>query len=190
MSENTSIEKRVVDTVLERQTDTLNIDGREYPLAPPTLGTIIMVSELVATLPRFNMEQQNLLYEIMKEARNCQTLGKIAAVLILGAKRVKENRKVPIGRMEEIPAKTGSYFSRIFRSRVRKARSKETIAEVDKLAETVLMEVSPATLQDILSRRLIDMQIADFFALTTSLTTRANQIKPTREVVEATASGD
>lgn len=190
MSENTSIEKRVVDTVLERQTDTLNIDGREYPLAPPTLGTIIMVSELVATLPRFNMEQENLLYEIMKEARNCQTLGKIAAVLILGAKRVKENRKVPTGRMVEIPAENGSYFSRIFRSRVRKARSKETIAEVDKLAETVLNEVSPATLHALVSRRLLDMQITDFFGLTTSLTTK-NQIEPTREVGdEATVSGE
>ncbi len=63
------------------------------------------------------------------------------------------------------------------------------ISEVDRLAEIVLSELAPATLNAILTRRLVDMQIADFFALTTSLTT-ANQIKPTREVDKATVSGE
>lgn len=185
--ERITIEQRVVDTVLQRTTDTLTLDGEDYPIAAPTLATIIMTSELVATLPTFRMDDENLLYEVLKNARYCRTLGRLAAVLILGAARVQENRQVPKDTAEP---KKRSYFSRILRWRVRKNKNEETVAEVDKLAETVLNYVSPATLQAVLTRRLIDMQITDFFALTTSLTTRANQIKPTREVDEATASGE
>lgn len=183
---NKTIEQRVADAVLERKTEVLTLGGVDYPIAPPTLATIIMTSELAATLPKINPENNDLLFEVLNNARHCRTLGKIAAVLILGAKRVQENRLVPRG---EGQTEKCSYFSRIFRSRPRNRADRKMISETDKLAEIVLNELAPATLQAILTRRLIDMQIADFFALTTSLTT-ANQIKPTREVGEATASGE
>lgn len=182
-----SIEKRVADTVLERTTEVLTIDGHDYPLAPPTLGTIIMVSELAATLPQIEDGNANLLGEVLRNARHCRTVGKITAVLLLGAKRVLETRQVAVDAPR--PAKAG-WLSRILRRKAREAAVEETVAEVDKLADAVINEVSPATLQAVLTRRLIDMQIADFFALTTSLTT-ANQLKPTREVeTAATASGE
>ena len=184
---NISIEKRVVDTVLERATEVLTLDGVDYPLAPPTLATIIMTSELTATLPGFILDENgNILQEVLRNARHCRTLGKITAVLLLGAKRVLENRQVPVA-MEQ-PQKR-SCFRRILRSIARKRENEKTIAEVDKLAQICLNELSPAAMQTILTRRLIDMQIADFFGLTTSLST-ANQISPTREVDEATASGE
>lgn len=182
---NKTIEQRVSETVLERRNEVLTLDGVDYPLAPPTLATIIMTSELAATLPKINPEGDDLLHEVLRSARHCRTLGKIAAVLILGAKRVQENRLQPRSGGQ---AEKRSRFSRIFRTTRRNSADRKMISEVDKLAEIVLNELAPATLQSILTRRLIDMQIADFFALTTSLTT-ANQIKPTREVGEATASG-
>lgn len=184
---NISIEKRVVDTVLERATDVLTLDGVDYTLAPPTLATIIMTSELAATLPSFTLgDDSDLLHEVLYNAKHCRTLGKITAVLLLGAKRVLENRQVPV-KYERTQKR--SYFRRILRSIVRKSENGKTIAEVDKLAQICLNELSPAVLQAVLTRRLIDMQIADFFGLTTSLST-ANQIKPTREVDEATVSGE
>lgn len=184
---NISIEKRVVDTVLERATDVLTLDGVDYTLAPPTLATIIMTSELAATLPGFTLgDDSDLLHEVLCNAKHCRTLGKITAVLLLGAKRVLENRQVPVG---ESRLQKRSYFRRILRSIARKNENEKTIAEVDKLAQICLNELSPSALQAVLTRRLIDMQIADFFGLTTSLST-ANQIKPTREVDEATVSGE
>lgn len=183
---NKSIEQRVAETVLERKSEVLTLDGVDYPIAPPTLATIIMTSELAATLPKINPEGEDLLHEVLRSARHCRTLGKITAVLILGAKRVQENRLVP---RSEGQTEKRSYFSRIFRSARQNRADRKMISEADKLAEIVLNELAPSTLQAILTRRLIDMQIADFFALTTSLTT-ANQIKPTREVGEATASGE
>lgn len=182
-----SIEKRVVDTVLERASEVLTLDGIEYPLAPPTLATIIMTSELAATLPGFTLsDDSDLLHEVLRNAKHCRTLGKITAVLLLGAKRVLENRQVPAGVCR--PQKC-SFFHRILRSVTGKSENKKTIAEVDKLAQICINELSPSALQAVLTRRLIDMQLADFFALTTSLST-ANQIRPTREVDEATVSGE
>lgn len=183
MKQERSIETQVVDAVLERKTESIVVGDREYTIAPPTLGTIIMISELVATLPKFNLdpEQDNLLQEVLKEARHTAILGRIVAILIMGAKRVLENRLVP---KKSIAAKrTLSFFKR---------KQKETttyIPEVDLLAEEILQGVSPATLSLVLNRRLIDMQISDFFVLTTSLTT-TNHLKPTREVENPTASGD
>lgn len=181
-----TIEQKVAETILERKAEVLTLDGTDYEIAPPTLATIIMTSELVSLLPKINLESKDLLNEVLRNARYCRTLGKIAAVLILGAKRVQENRLVtPATPSQEKPGG----LKRIFRSARRNASGKKMIREVDYLAQIVLNELSPVTLQAILNRRLIDMQIADFFALTTSLTT-ANQINPTREVDEATASGE
>lgn len=179
--ENQTIESYVADTVLERPTDVLTIEGVEYKLAPPTLATIIMTSELVAKLPQFESSNDDLLYEVMKNARNCKTIGKIAAVLLLGAKRVLENRRIAV------PHEGGKccLIPRCFR----RHKTDKTIAEVDHLAQTILNEVSPATLQTILMKRLIDMQIGDFFGITTSLTT-ANHLKATKEVENQTAYGE
>jgi hypothetical protein len=183
MDKARTIEQRVVDTILERSTESLTLDGVTYEIAPPTLATLIMASELVATLPKIDETNENLLEEVMRKARDCRVIGRITAVLILGAKRVLEQRQV------KAPEKKRSYFGRILHRLVHKSKNGETVAEVDRLAEIVLNEVSPATLQSILTKRILDMQIADFFALTTSLTT-ANQLKPTREVDEATVFGE
>ena len=118
----------------------------------------------------------------MKNARHCKLLGKITAVLILGAKRVGENRQVPADRQQG----TG-FFARLMQKIAPSRR--RTVAEVDKLADMILNEVRPSVLQQLLTRRLIDMEIGDFFGLTTSLTAANLLIKPTREVDGATASG-
>ena len=47
-----TIEKKAADTVLETA-DVITVGGREYRIAPPTAGTLIMVSALVSVLPVF-----------------------------------------------------------------------------------------------------------------------------------------
>lgn len=178
MNENETIEKRVADVVLERETESITLDGTTYRIAPPTLATLIMTSELISTMPDINPDSENPLEEVLGNARHCRQLGKIAAVLILGAKRVSENRQVPVHQHKR------GVLTRLFRR-----RHNRTIAEVDRFAEIILHEVRPSVLQQILMRRLVDMEIGDFFGLTTSLSA-ANHLKPTREVEKATASGE
>ena len=182
MQEPPTIEKRVADAVLERESDTLTLDGVIYRIASPTLATLIMTSELIAGLPPMNPEAENPLEEVLKNARHCKLLGKITAVLILGAKRVGENRQVPADRQQG-----AGFFARLMQKIAPSRR--RTVAEVDKLADMILNEVRPSVLQQVLTRRLIDMEIGDFFGLTTSLTAANLLLKPTREVDGATASG-
>ena len=59
--------------------------------------------------------------------------------------------------------------------------------EIDALTEAILDGVSPRTLTGVVNRLLIEAQIGDFFAITTSLC-EANRLKSTVEV--ETPSGE
>lgn len=181
MKERKTTEQQVADTILEKR-KRITIGGETYEIAPPTLATVILVSELVSTLPPApdtKNKKLDILQEVLQNARNSKVLGKIIAVLVLGAKRAEENHKVPV--------RINSIKPRRF---WRRKRTMQYISEVDYLADLILNELSPAQANDVVASALMQLQIPDFFALTTSLTT-ANQIKPTREVEEdQTASGD
>lgn len=179
-----NLEKKVTDTILQRASESIEIGGVEYPIAPPTPATIIMVSELVSTMPEVNRKTDSILHEVLSTAKDLSVIGKIAAVLILGAKRVKEQRK-----FTKVTGKTRKRFwsLRKFRFVSEQVTHISGVLEVDYIAERILDEVTPETLLKVVSKRLGLMQIGDFFELTTSLS-EANQLKRTKEV--ATASGD
>lgn len=179
-----SIEKEVVDAILERAADTITIDGVEYAVGSPTPATIIMISELIPLLPNINPKADNIFVEVLRFAKDASVIGRIAATLILGAKRIKQQRKVAVNGGTE-------YYTRWSWRKFRKTvETRNTIverSELDYLAERLLEEVSSETLLKVTARQLGLMQINDFFELTTFLS-EANRIKPTREV--ETVSGD
>lgn len=166
-----NLEKIVSDTILQRASDVIVIDGTEYPITPPTPATLILVSELVAELPVINRHTDNIIREVLSSAKDLSVIGKITATLILGAKRIKERR------YKTIKQKRWGVFSKT-----------ERVLEIDYLAERILNDVTNKTLVELISKRLGMMQIGDFFEVTTFLS-EANLIKRTREVV-ATVSGD
>ena len=166
-----NLEKIVTDTILQRASDVIVIDGTEYPITPPTPATLILVSELVAELPVINRHTDNIIREVLSSAKDLSVIGKITATLILGAKRIKERR------YKTIKQKRWGVFSKT-----------ERVLEIDYLAERILNDVTNKTLVELISKRLGMMQIGDFFEVTTFLS-EANLIKRTREVV-ATVSGD
>lgn len=179
-----NLEKLVTDTILQRASDVIVIDGTEYPIAPPTPATLILVSELVSTLPAVNRQADNILLEVLSIAKDLSVIGKITATLILGAKRIKEARYITI---EQATEKRCWSWKR-FRFVVEMTTTTRKVLEVDYLAERILDEVTNETMLRVVLKRLGMMQIADFFELTTSLS-EANQLKRTREVV-ATQFGD
>lgn len=178
-----TLEQKVADTILERSTDTITIEGKEYHIAPPTPGTLIMISGMVSTMPVVRKDADNVMYEVLSTAKDLSVIGKIAATLILGAKRIKENRIVLTEHVES----TKKWSWRKFRYVVEQHKTATSQYEVDYLAEKILDEVTPQTLLRIVAKRLGELQIADFFELTTSLSA-ANLIKRTKEV--ETVSGD
>ena len=162
-----TLEKIVSDTILQKSSDVIVIDDVEYPITPPTPGTLIMVSEFISQMPIINKNAENVLIEVLGKAKDMALIGKIAATLILGAKRIKERRYV-YGK--------NRWFG----------VAKRTLA-IDYLSERILDEVTNETLVNLVSKRLGKMQIGDFFQLTASLS-EANLLKRTKEA--ETASGE
>ena len=178
-----NIEKKVTDAILQRA-ESFVLDGVEYPITPPTPATLILISELVSTMPVVDRKASNILYEVLATAKDLSVIGEIVATLILGAKRIKERRYVTI--QDETEMKRWSW--KRFRFVTSRTIIETKVLEVDYLAERLLNEVTNEALVNIVSKRLGMMQIGDFFELTTSLS-EANQLKRTKEVV-ATQSGE
>ncbi len=166
--ENPSLEKRAANAILERPHQSISIGGRIYTLSPPSVATLILISELIATFPQRDIAQQNM-PELLRSAHDYKALGRLSAILILGAKKIrKEERRRrhpllrPIARFYPTPSK--------------------------RLARAILEEYSSEQLLQLILGRIADMEIGAFFSLTTSLA-GVNLLKATREVVPTTASG-
>lgn len=172
-----SIEKKVTDAILQRSSLNIEIEGNVYPIAPATPATLILVSELVADMPEINTDAENLLFETLRTAKDCKVIGTIVATLILGAKRIKENNVITV----PYRVQTSSFSWR----KLRKVTSYKTVAkemtELEHLSGIILENCNPTLISEIVSKRLMDMGISDFFGLTTSLSA-ANLIRKTREV--------
>lgn len=179
--ENETLEKAVADAILERASDSITIEGHKFDIAPPTPATLILISELVSTMPTVNKNASNVLYEVLGTAKDLRVIGKIVATLILGAKRIRENRKIEA--VETVKTRRWSWHK--FRHVEKEtAKARTSLSEVDWLADKLLYEVTPQTLLQVTAKRLGQMQLADFFALTTSLSVQ-NLTKRTKEVETA-----
>jgi hypothetical protein len=162
---NKTIQSEVADTVLERN-QTVQIGKKTFEIAPPTIATLILVSELVATMPAIKLDSESIMTESLMIAKDCRPLGEIVAVLILGAKNVEQKRSIwhrfGIG-----------------------SKPKDVVAE---LAKYILLNISAKQLNEIIVQLLSGMEISFFFSISTSLI-EINLIRATREVVKTTASG-
>lgn len=172
-----SIEKKVADAILQRASVSIEIEGKVYPVAPATPATLILVSDLVTELPEVRTDADNLLFETLRTARDCSVIGDIVAALILGAKRIKEQHTISVERTTE----TRRFSWKKLRWVKVREKHTEDVLEFRYLSELILDNCSPATISEIVSKRLLDMGLSDFFGLTTSLSA-ANLIRPTREV--------
>lgn len=172
-----TIEQQVADAILQQATTIIEIDGHTFEVAPPTPATLILVSAITSEMPAVNKNTDNILFETLRTAKDAQAIGKIAATLIIGAKRIREARRITVATKRKWSWR-----------KLRFVTEDETMSEMDFVTRAVLEEISPATLSKVISQRFMDMQVADFFGLTTSLS-EINITRKTREV-EETASGE
>lgn len=179
---NTTIEQSVADAILQHRSS-IEIDGKAYEIASPTPATLILVSALISTLPRIEKNPKDILQEVLRTAKDYSIIGEIAAILILGAKRVEE--KCIVETDEFIIKKVFSWRKLKYKS-VAKKTAKEVL-EKDALSHALLYNCNIDVISKIIATRLKDMQVSSFFAVTTSLY-EVNLISPTKEV-EMTASG-
>lgn len=164
--EQTTIESRVTSAILERSIAKIEIDGKTYDIAPPSLATLILVSEIISTLPIVENTQDNEMrtYSVLHHARNYKALGDIAAVLILGAKVVLDDE-----RKQNKPRHWYSF------------KRKKPVSLCAELAQKILENVRPSVLFNCIIQRLKDNEVGFFFLIITSLS-EANLLKPTKEI--------
>lgn len=158
-------EKRVADTMLQTEIS-VTLNGKTYAVAPPTLATLIKVSEAVARMPRDVPDEASVMSDCLRIARDCKPIAEIVALLILGAKQATKPVRRPWWQFWQ----------------------KRKPTQLEQLMAEVLNGATPHQLHEMLARLLGQMQIADFFGLTTFLC-EINLTKPTKVVTEATAPG-
>lgn len=168
-----TIEKQAADAILQSATETIEIGGKKWEIGKPTVGTIIMASELVSQLPKFKDELtgKDIIPEVMRVAKDAKVIGKIVALLILGAKRVLEHRK----------SGKGQWWRWIWNWFFHRKQMRE---EIDALADLILQELDADHIFSILSDRLGHLQLGSFFGITTSLS-QSNILKATKDEVDA-----
>lgn len=173
-----TIESKVKQTILQDTID-VTIGGKVYKVAPPSVATLICVSEAVSMLPAVQLEPKKVLDEVLSIAKDCRPVGEIVAILVLGAKGLTESRKT-----------VKTVEKRRFWGLIKEQKQVEVEEIIDNkaaLARTILEDMSPSELKELIGQLLSQMEIGHFFGLTTSLI-EANLLRPTREVV-TTASG-
>lgn len=172
MNEQQTIEQRVGATLLQ-QPRQIEVAGKTYSVAPPTIATLILASEAISLLPQERLDDNHIVEETLRIAKDCRVLGDILAILILGAK----------GLIEECTTEVRTFFG---------LRSRRTTQKIDRkreLADELLETLAPRDLYRLISELLRDMQLGDFFGATTSLL-EVNLTKATRGVeTETTAPG-
>lgn len=176
MNERT-IESKTANTVLERRT-TVEIGEKSYFVAPPSTATIIMLSEAVSRLPHIALDPEKVVDECLAVGKDCRVLGEIAAILILGAKNCVTERK-------RVLVKGKRYLFGLIDTRVYEVTLSDPKKE---LAEEILEECSPRQLFNVISHILGQLELSDFFGLTTFLT-EINLLRQTKVEKRTTASG-
>ncbi|MDR1223691.1 MAG: hypothetical protein LBL07_12570 [Tannerella sp.] len=157
-----TLETKTADTILQQPVE-VEIGGKTYSVAPPSTATLILVSAAVSKLPKTRLDAENIATESLYIAKDCEALGEIVAILILGAKGLKGSEKKFFG-LKTVETDPKSI-----------------------LAKEILTELTPRQLSDMLGKLLAGMDLAFFFATTNSLI-EINLLRKTRET-ETTASG-
>lgn len=172
--DNRTLEQKAADTILQRSAK-VTIGGTEYEAAPPSIATLILVSEAVARLPKRKLNEKNIVAECLAVAKDCRPLGDIAAILVLGARHITERANDPQ------TARRG-FLRRFFTKRPK------PLTKLEALSNEIINTYSPTELHSLIVMLLQRMDLADFFGLTTFLT-EVNLLRQTKVETKTTAFG-
>lgn len=132
------IEKRTSDTILQKDI-TVTLGGKSYHVPAPNLATIIELSEAVALFPADAVQSDNIVRIVLRDARKYRSLGRIMALMIVGAKKRGLLRRL-------------AYIERCRHIR-----------------RVVMEQATPHELIEAAMKVLANQQLHDFFALTAFL---------------------
>lgn len=144
-----TVEKRTAEAILELGKE-VRIGDEIFMVAPPSVATMILVSEAIAELKlEDKLDENNLLYECLNVAKHCRPLGDVMAILILGAKGL------------EVEVESKYLFGLIRRVKV--------VNKKKELSSKILNEFSAQKISNLLGKLLNGMDVGFFFATINSL---------------------
>lgn len=172
-----TIEQRVADTILQKPNE-IKVGDKTYKVAPPSIATLMLVSEAVSLLPHLKLDDKDIVRESLSVAKDCRILGDIAAILILGARHTDE--KVTRVKTEEIPCLWGLF---------KRKRNRAVVSDrKTELSKELLEDLSPSRLHHLITQLLSGLDLGDFFAVTTFLT-EVNLMRQTKVETKTTVFG-
>lgn len=151
------------------------VGGIEHTIAQPTTATLIEASKRIAAIPEMkagNVEE--VFSAVLHNAKDCEYLGEIAAILVLG----KKNLTAEI--TETIVEK--KYFGLLTKER----QVKKIVDRKAELSEFLLNNYDPEHLNNLIVEIFKHMKLDFFFSITTFLS-EINLLKKTKS--ETIASG-
>lgn len=166
-----TIEQRVGEAILQTPKE-IRIGDKVFFVAPPSVATLILASEAISQLPQVNLDKSRIVEDVLFVAKDCRLLGDIIAILILGARGLKETVTL-----------RKKWFFGLFTRRV-----KETIDRKEELSKWLLEELDTTQTNRLIFELLKDFNLGDFFGTTTFLID-INLLRPTKVVSETTAFG-
>lgn len=177
METHKTIEERTAQTLLQ-EAEEVSVGGKVYTIAPPSIATLVLASEAISKLPALQLDEERIMQDALAVAKDCQVIGEVVAILILGAKEANKAVCYEVKKHHRLLWGCVGYTTTEARTTTRKAQ----------LAQELLHELSPHELYTLTAQILSQMQVSDFFGLTTFLT-EVNMTRPMKVVTEATASG-
>lgn len=178
MPKNVNIQGKVEREILQKP-DVISLGGETYTIAPPSFGTLVAVSSLLARLPEkaIVLEKGQEFESIISTAHRYGIIPRIIALLILGAKEAREQAE-----------KTRNGILSAFIKKRRRQAGNSQKTRLDVLAQKIEDKASASELKDAVAPLLERLELKDFFVLTTFLH-RLNVTKPTKVEKEATVRG-
>ena len=160
------VEQKVADALLER-TIQVKVGAKVYEAPAPTLGTLVMVSELIADLPELDTKED--VAAIFRNARHGREIARICAIFILGAKAVRGEQISSENRLRNLLKLRGPF------------------TKADALTDEILLNCTSADISRIVANLVDASNLDDFFELSTFLK-EVNLTKPTKVEKETTAT--
>ncbi|MDR2834583.1 MAG: hypothetical protein LBV69_00060 [Bacteroidales bacterium] len=152
---NDNLKNLVGKTIFQDFTEITILD-RIFKVAPPTIGTMILVSEEIGKMDKLDLKNETdneIIFKTIANAENGVFLGRILAIMILGAKIIKKGHKKDIK----------SFF---------KPKNKT----LDKLTEYIIDNTSADNLF-IIFKEILSMQKIDFFFANMQFLNEVNLLK-------------
>lgn len=181
MAKTKELQERVAETMLQVPT-TITIGEREYAIAPPSFGTLELVSAMLSRIPDIGDlrdEPTDVKAKVLlQKARDFGVLPEMLAVLILGSKHIGDTERVA-----EKRRKRG--IRGFFGAKEVEYREVKT---AERLAREIRDNVSPAQMAEVVPFLIGSLQLTDFFVLTTFLR-EISVTEPTKVEKKTTAPG-